>query len=289
MINQETSQNFVEYFYLSFFFLLGFFITFYISRVKGFSLLPKKRFIGAYCKGIDVFINIVLFVLSFGIIGSLVIRYLPIHNASKMLTMTLIPVISFFCNIALIFIYSLFKKDFIPLSLIKDKTFPSPTSIFKDAVIGLKTLFLSFFPLYSLLMLIEGVTVYLDGRNDTLQEAVRFLMEAKKTIPTLSFALFTIIFAAPIIEEFIFRGCAQSFLRKKFRSTYAIVLTSILFSLFHFSTSQGLQNIPILISLFVLSIYLGFCYEKTRSLISSITLHLIFNSISALKIIFFVE
>jgi uncharacterized protein len=101
-------------------------------------------------------------------------------------------------------------------------------------------------------------------------------------------ALSVVIFA-PFIEELIFRGFFQSYLRRFCSRMGAIVGTSLLFAFFHFSREQGLGNVPLLGSLFVFSIFLGFIYEKQRSLAASISLHATFNLLSIAGLYFLKE
>ena len=98
----------------------------------------------------------------------------------------------------------------------------------------------------------------------------------------------TIVIAAPCIEEFLFRGCLQSFLKQYMSTKGAILFSSLCFSLFHFSLSQGLGNISLCASLFVFALFLGFIYE-TGSLFASVGLHMTFNIVSAGRVLFFPE
>jgi hypothetical protein len=102
----------------------------------------------------------------------------------------------------------------------------------------------------------------------------------------LSIALFTIIIAAPVTEEFIFRGMLQNWLKTKLGTKSAIITTSACFALFHLSSSQGLGNISLALSLFSFACFLGFIYEKKGSLYASIGLHMTFNAVSTLRILF---
>jgi len=99
-------------------------------------------------------------------------------------------------------------------------------------------------------------------------------------------AVVTIVFIAPLIEETLFRGFLQTFIRNHLGSKQAIFITSVCFSFFHFSPDQGLGNIPIIGSLFILALFLGFLYEKQGSLFASISLHSMFNAISILNLYF---
>ncbi|MBA3722020.1 MAG: CPBP family intramembrane metalloprotease [Parachlamydiaceae bacterium] len=92
---------------------------------------------------------------------------------------------------------------------------------------------------------------------------------------------FLVICIVPIVEELLFRGFLQSWFRRKIKNPLgAIALTSIIFACFHFSVSQGVSNIVLLCSLFILSCFLGFLYEKQHSLWASIGLHAFFNAMS---------
>lgn len=90
-----------------------------------------------------------------------------------------------------------------------------------------------------------------------------------------------VVTLVPFMEEFLFRGLLQNWLKRRLHHpAVAIVLTSFIFALFHYSTSQGLTNFELLSSLFVLSCVLGFVYERQRSLWACISLHSFFNLMS---------
>lgn len=127
------------------------------------------------------------------------------------------------------------------------------------------------------------------GIENYEQVAIRYLKAAAETPNLLAGALVTILILAPCIEEFLFRGCLQTFLRRHLKRKTAIILSSVSFSLFHFSLSQGWGNVSLCVSLFVFSLFLGFIYEKQSSLVSSIALHTTFNAVSVARILFFSE
>lgn len=97
--------------------------------------------------------------------------------------------------------------------------------------------------------------------------------------------LIAVVVIIPIVEETLFRGYLQSWFSTIISRRNAIIGTSIIFSSFHYSGSQGLANFEVISALFVLSCFLGFIYERQQNLWSSITLHSFFNGISAMIIL----
>lgn len=93
-----------------------------------------------------------------------------------------------------------------------------------------------------------------------------------------------VVLIVPIIEEILFRGFLQNWLRGYLKPSFAILITSVIFALFHFSPEQGWSNITILSSLFILSCFLGYLVERTQSLRTSMGLHSTFNLISVIAI-----
>jgi len=119
------------------------------------------------------------------------------------------------------------------------------------------------------------------------QIAVKFLKSTFEKPLYFTITTLSIIVLAPLIEETLFRGFFQSFIRKHLGSKQAIFITSVCFAFFHYSASQGIGNISIIGSLFVLSLFLGFLYEKQGSLLAPITLHALFNSVSVFNLYLF--
>lgn len=119
------------------------------------------------------------------------------------------------------------------------------------------------------------------------QMAVKHVKMVQSNPLLFILSVFSIAILVPITEEMLFRGLLQSWLRTKFQNNLiAIILTSLLFAFFHYSPQQGVTNIELLISLFLLSCFLGFLYERQQSLWAPIGLHAFFNGISLLMIAF---
>lgn len=89
----------------------------------------------------------------------------------------------------------------------------------------------------------------------------------------------------PVIEEFLFRGLLQKWLSRLISRPAVIGLTALLFSLIHYSKTQGTTNYELLPSIFFLGLFLSYVREK-RSLLASMGLHVTFNTFSLLYITF---
>ena len=84
--------------------------------------------------------------------------------------------------------------------------------------------------------------------------------------------------AAPICEEFVFRGVIQSAYQKYFSPFKAILIASLLFALFHLRLQGFAGLIPI-------ALVLGFTYWRTRSILASMMVHFANNLFSVIVLI----
>lgn len=85
------------------------------------------------------------------------------------------------------------------------------------------------------------------------------------------------VLGAPIVEEFIFRGCLQSAILKLFgRPWVAVVATSAAFAAMHLSEARG-GTWHAIAALFVLGVALGVAFERTRSFLVPVVMHVVFN------------
>lgn len=142
------------------------------------------------------------------------------------------------------------------------------------------------FPVVSLVAyLLEGLLSSFGVAEEIDQVAVRYLKQILSDRPLFWTSFWLIIAAVPFIEEALFRGFLQTWLRQKMKPMPAILLTSAIFAGFHFSPSQGWRNVDLLAALFLLSFYLGILYEKRASIWAPIGLHMTFNAISEIYIV----
>lgn len=89
---------------------------------------------------------------------------------------------------------------------------------------------------------------------------------------SLMFSIITIAIIVPITEELFFRGLIYGRLRQAMRPIVAILISSIVFGIFHGNVVQGVYA-------FLIGCTLALVYEKTDSLILSIFGHGLINAI----------
>jgi membrane protease YdiL (CAAX protease family) len=188
-------------------------------------------------------------------------------------------------NIFFLSLYVLFQKKGSLKNLWKDPQMKQHGSYFYDVLLGFFTWFISFPLIIAINSFCELINQFVFKSIEVDQVAVKFLKLSASSLTTVIISILMIIIAAPLIEEFLFRGCIQNWLRKHVGTSLAVILTSAIFSLMHYAPSQGASNFPLLVSLFSFSLYLGFLYEKTRCLLAPIVLHLTFNGISVIRIL----
>ena len=117
---------------------------------------------------------------------------------------------------------------------------------------------------------------------------VDFFFRADLTLTTdkFIFALdaLGLVFIAPFVEEFLFRGFLNNLLRGKVNTFIRMSIVSILFAAIHFPTH--IHNWIQFLAYLILSIVLFLVYERRRSLFDAILLHSLFNG---LLVILFIE
>jgi membrane protease YdiL (CAAX protease family) len=157
-------------------------------------------------------------------------------------------------------------------------------NILKDIKQGIFTFFLSIFVVTAAGILVQLLTYFIFNENGNEQQIITYLRENAQILTIKILGLINIVLIAPALEELVFRGGIQKTLRRTFSPRISIVITSIIFALVHFSTEQGLGNIALLISIFILSCYLGFIYEKRQTLVAPFIVHMLFNLDGVIRI-----
>ncbi|HUD02006.1 MAG TPA: type II CAAX endopeptidase family protein [Rhabdochlamydiaceae bacterium] len=159
------------------------------------------------------------------------------------------------------------------------------TSPLFDFSLGVMAWFIAF-PVVQVIGQIFDLALYFIFNLGTYEQAaVRYLKTTLQSPSLTMLALISIVVIAPVVEEFLFRGALQTYLKQRFQRKTAIVITSICFALFHFSVEQGYGNFSLIPSLFVFACFLGYIYERQGSLYASIGLHMAFNFVSSTRIL----
>jgi len=165
------------------------------------------------------------------------------------------------------------------------KSSTGKSSIFSDILAGICMWVLAFPIAIFVANSVELITYFVTKNVSQDQVAVRYFKLSMGYPHLILLSSLLIVFLAPCIEELLFRGFLQNYLKRYVGAKSAILLTAFSFALFHYGSSQGSGNISLLLSLFVFAWFLGFIYEKRGSLFSSIALHMTFNALSVVGLI----
>jgi hypothetical protein len=285
MIDPSNYKMLLTHVYNLLFLLIIISITSVIAYFKGFYKIDKKIKVPVsffqMITGFFIYISV-------SIVIPIIAKYLNLLNKnSKFIDLNILHFIINLSTLCLLFFFVFKIKKQTAKNIIKVK-YENSKPIKKDIFLGIIS-WIIIFPiiiftteLFELLLL-----VFFNIVETPDQLAIKYLKMAMSSPTNLIIAVSSISIFAPIIEEFLFRGLLQNFFNKFLNIKYAIILTSIVFTLFHFAISQGMGNITIISSIFVLSIFLGFLYDKQKSLYTPIFLHFTFNSINIINLIYF--
>lgn len=196
-------------------------------------------------------------------IGIFGITVLQIKDYSKFLDDNILIMNIISQIIALIIFITAFKKrkKYIPKEKITMKKDPQKTIIYILAAVS--TAILSGFAAIA----IEKFVKVPDGGINTISEMIYSGAAILSVI--------TVVILAPILEEIIFRGIIFNKLNSKMNTTAAIIISALVFGIFHMNIVQGLNA-------FVIGIVLAFIYAKTHNLYTCISIHFINNLLSVI-------
>ncbi len=110
------------------------------------------------------------------------------------------------------------------------------------------------------------------GPDAEPQPIVTFLMHAQGWQSYLA-VIGIAVFAAPLTEELIFRGCLYGIVRQLGGRYVAMAVSALVFALIH-------GHVPSIPGLVILAVALALLYEQTGSLWAPISMHAAFNAIS---------
>jgi uncharacterized protein len=158
--------------------------------------------------------------------------------------------------------------------------------LLKGAGMGLVGLVVSYPFVLVVSLVTKYISIWLWGEGEVEQVAVKHLKQAMGNPYLFGLMVFAVIILVPCLEELLFRGFFQNLLKRYFNRSWAMVLSAIVFSLAHFSYSQKTGNFQLILSLFVLAFFLGFLYERERTLWAPMSLHMAFNGYNVLIMVF---
>lgn len=158
----------------------------------------------------------------------------------------------------------------------KFKNSKEPLTIRKSLSNSFKNMFNSYTPLF---MIVAGVAAQfmVDGILNLIRPLLSdFFVNYDKMVSNITGAgsswvmLLAVMFAAPIGEEFLFRGLIFRYSKRCLPPWIAIVFQALLFGVYHGNLIQGVYA-------FLLGIVLGLLAYKFKSVLPGIILHMVIN------------
>ena len=131
--------------------------------------------------------------------------------------------------------------------------------------------YLSLLPILFVTLMVTALILDLFKYQPAPQPVFEMFLEEEK-MPMLAYLSIFVAIAGPVMEEIFFRGFLYTAIKKEAGVKLAIIISALIFSFLH---AHLVGFIPILI----LGIFLAYLYEKTGSLVSSMTVHIIHNLI----------
>ena len=131
---------------------------------------------------------------------------------------------------------------------------------------------------YPLILLSEAINQRLFGGGSSKQSIVEFFSGSR----TIDERIMIIVFAvaiAPVFEEFLFRFFIYGVLKRYFGCLVGVILSALLFSAAH-------AHVPSFVPLFVLGSCFAIAYEWSGSILVSMTMHSLFNSLTLIALAF---
>jgi membrane protease YdiL (CAAX protease family) len=142
----------------------------------------------------------------------------------------------------------------------------------------LSTAVMLLFFAYPLILLADAITQRLFGGGSSRQNIVEFFSGSR----TIEQRMMIIVFAvavAPIVEEFLFRFFIYGVLRRYFGRLLGVIFSALLFAAAH-------AHLPSFAPLFVLGSCFAIAYEWSGSILVSMTMHSLFNSLTLTALAF---
>ncbi len=140
--------------------------------------------------------------------------------------------------------------------------------------------YIALIPVLIVILAVTAVIINITKYVPERQPVVELFLKEKNA----AFLMYSSLFAAilgPFIEELFFRGFMYGALKKYAGALWSAVITAAIFAALH-------THIVGFFPIFALGILLAYLYEKTGTLVSSITVHITHN-LSMLSLVFLVK
>ena len=125
---------------------------------------------------------------------------------------------------------------------------------------------------YPLIALADAITQRLLGSGSSKQSIVE-LFNGSRTIEQRIIIIIFAVAVAPAAEEFLFRFFLYGVLKRFFGRFFGLMANALLFAAVH-------THLPSFAPLFVLGSCFTIAYEWSGSILVSMTMHALFNSVS---------
>jgi len=130
--------------------------------------------------------------------------------------------------------------------------------------------YVAFLPILALVVVVNVLVMrWIEQPLDTSSPIVRAVIRGGAPL-VLLFLIGTI--AAPVAEELFFRGLMQPVLRRRVGRGLSIAITALLFAAVHMSVYQ-------IFPVFVLGLFFGYVADRKQSVVPSIVLHSVHNTL----------
>ncbi|PYL72746.1 MAG: hypothetical protein DMF26_15900 [Verrucomicrobia bacterium] len=131
---------------------------------------------------------------------------------------------------------------------------------------------------YPLIGFSEAINQRFFGGGSSKQSIVEFF-SASRTIEERIMIIVFAVAIAPIVEEFVFRFFIYGVLKRNIGCLLGLILSPLLFAAAH-------AHFPSFVPLFVLGICFAIAYEWSGSILVSMTMHSLFNSLTLTALAF---
>lgn len=186
--------------------------------------------------------------------------------------------------IALLGYCALIKKDAAHAIFWGDQK-PSWDLVVKNIGWGIASLLIAYPLVIFVHVFSSHLSEWIFGKSGIEQVAVKELGKAKGDPGLLAAMSILTAIIVPFLEELLFRGFLQTWIRRYVGRIGTIFVTGLIFACAHFAASQGVGNFELIISLFSLSCFLGFIYERQKTLWAPFGLHMSFNGLNVIGLL----